>query len=74
MIQLRGEKLMSAIREGIYVLADKAEKAGETNVDNASELSRLIGRSRVTLRAYVAFVDEVLKELKAERLDERAGL
>ena len=67
MIQLRGEKLMSAIREGIYVLADKAEKAGETYVYNASELSRLIGRSRVTLRAYVAFVDEVLKELKAER-------
>lgn len=67
MMQLRGEKLKNALREGIYALADKADKAGKTYVYNASELSRLIGPSRVTLKSHSDFVDEVLKELKAER-------
>ena len=67
MRQLRGEKLKNAIREGIYALADKTEKSGKKYVYKASELTQLIGTSRVTLGAYSDFVDEVLTQLKAEK-------
>jgi len=61
--QLRGDKLLNSIREGIEYLGKKHEQY----VYNGSELSRHIGVSRVTLNRYRSYIDEVLDGLGSER-------
>lgn len=62
-LKLRGKKLEQAIRDGIKTLASQ----NDNYIYNASELSKFIGTSRVSLNKYRNIIDEVLYVLKAEK-------
>jgi hypothetical protein len=61
----RGEKVKELIRDGLRKLAAEAEDGKYTY--SASQLSKLIGISRPTLYKYEEYVDEVLKEISADK-------
>ncbi len=67
MVQLRGEKVKELIRDGLNKLSLAAGVEGKRLTYNASELSALIGVSRPTLYKYSEFIDEVLKDLSADK-------
>ncbi len=62
--QVRGEKVKEVIREGLHKLA---ADAGGKYVLNASELAKATGVSRPTIYRHEEFINEVLKEISAER-------
>jgi len=64
MSQARGEKVKEIIRTGLGQLAAAAKGK---YVYNMSELARLTGLSRSTLYKHEEFVNEVLKEMSADR-------
>lgn len=63
-VQLRGEKLLKHIEEGIKKLA--AEADGKYTY-NASKLSEALGVSRPTLGKHIDLIEKVLKDISANR-------
>jgi len=64
MARVRGEGIKELIREGIKRLSIEAEGK---YIYNASQLSAQIGVSRPTLYSYGEFIDEVLRDIKADK-------
>lgn len=61
--QLRGQALLNAIESALRQLASEKEDY----IYNESELSRRVGCSRPTLDKKTEFIDEVLKQIGAEK-------
>ena len=64
MSHVRGEKVQEIIRKGLCNLAAGTEGK---YVYSVAELARLTGLSRTTLYKHVQFVDEVLKDIEADK-------
>lgn len=65
MAKLRGKALLKALEDAIKHLASQAADKEEQYIFNASELNRLTGISRVTIKKYETEIEEFLANVRA---------